>query len=428
MVKINPILTSSTKVGIWGFGVVGKSIMHFLAQKSCKLSVLEQRALEKDEITLLKNNHVQIVDYAYIQQFLEFNDYIIASPGVDITPYTEFQDKFITELDLFYQYIPKNTFIIAITGSAGKTSTVTLLTGLLNALGKKAIAIGNIGTAMFDTISTIEKYDYIVMELSSFQLENIKAFSPKIAAITNFIPNHLDRHKTIENYLDAKGRLLKHQTEECHAFIPMEYMEPFWSFIEKQKTTWIGNDSFQDITKELSDISVAQNWRMVLSIIDHLKLPTEDIIKYAHSIKLPEHRVEFVRNYKGVRFYNDSKSTLLESTQEALKRFSDDSVILFLGGLSKGVDRKPLINSLSCNIKKVICFGKEAHILSAWCLESGITTTSHKTLESAFTSCIQSMKNNDVVLFSPSGSSFDLFKNYQERGAYFKKLVQNLKN
>ncbi|NBQ17415.1 UDP-N-acetylmuramoyl-L-alanine--D-glutamate ligase, partial [bacterium] len=322
-------------------------------------------------------------------QFLELNDFIVASPGIDLEPYKDYQDKWLTELDLFSAV--NTTPVIAITGSVGKTSVVTLLTGLLNAFGKRACAIGNIGTPMLDLLAEHQNntYDFFVMELSSFQLEHAQHFKPKIAIITNLIANHLDRHKTLENYLCAKSHILKNQTEDDFAIIPMEFTDAFWPFIGQQKVIWVGEGNFDDITKMLSDISCLQNWNLILTVLELLDLPVDKVPDYAHTISMPRHRVEFLGTHQGVKFYNDSKATVIESTKEALKRFKTEPVLLFLGGLSKGTDRKPLITWLPQNIKHVFCFGKEADQLAKWCTEAGIKNSLHKTLESAFESCVK---------------------------------------
>lgn len=425
----NLLPPAKSKIGIWGFGVVGKSVLSFLTnctEKEYQISLLEQRELTPLEQALIQGHNVHCIDQAFLPQFLELNDYIIASPGIDLEPYKDYQDKWLTELDLFSTV---NTVpVIAVTGSIGKTSIVTLLTGLLNAFGKRACAIGNIGTPMLDLLADSQNsYDYYVMELSSFQLEHAQYFKPNIAIITNLIANHLDRHKTLENYLLAKKQILKNQTEEDFAIIPMEFMDAFWPFIGQQKVIWVGENSFDDITKMLSDITCTQNWNLILTVLELLDLPIDKVPDYVHKIIMPRHRVEFLGTHDGVKFYNDSKATVIESTKEALKRFKTEPVLLFLGGLSKGTDRQPLITWLPENIKQVFCFGKEADQLAKWCTESGIKNSSHKTLESAFESCVKVMNSHDIVLLSPSGSSYDLFAHYEERGDVFTKLFKKLK-
>jgi UDP-N-acetylmuramoylalanine--D-glutamate ligase len=414
------------KVGIWGFGKTGQSALSFLSAQGAECLVLDNKELDPFQEELIKSHNAQFVGPEYLPQFIELSDTIIASQGVNITPYLEHTDKFMTEVDLFAKYV--KVPVIAITGSAGKTTTVTLLTQLLNMLGKKAIAAGNIGKPMLDVLAEQKKYDYIVLELSNFQLEHAKTFAPSIATILNIFPNHLDRHPDMQDYIEAKGKLLSYQTDDQIAFLPMEYIDQFWSLVGQQKVTWIGSDTHVNITKELSDITCHQNWQIILSILEHLNLPIETIPTYKKQLRIPEHRVEFVGTVNGADFYNDSKATIPAATLQAVSQFNDCPLILFLGGLSKGTDRSELIKQLPHNIKHVICFGAEAEQLHIWCQESVISSSVHNTLEDGFDMALKKLEPNDVVLFSPSGSSFDLFKNYEERGKKFKNLtLQNQK-
>jgi UDP-N-acetylmuramoylalanine--D-glutamate ligase len=412
------------KIGIWGFGKTGQSVLSFLSQFNAQCSVLESQAVDGFQQELLNAHNAQLVDKEFTQQFLEFNDYIIASPGVDISQYDEFQEKFITEVDLFGQQAKKP--VIAVTGSAGKTSVVTLLTQLINILGKKAIAVGNIGTPLLDSIALQDDYDFIVVELSSFQLEHAKEFAPYIASIVNIYPNHLDRHKTMHAYLEAKGKLLQHQTDQQVAILPMSFMDQFWSLTRNQKITWVGDDSYANITQKLSDITCKENLQIILSILEYLNFDIENIEKHYSQLSLPKHRVEFVRTVNDVSFYNDSKSTIIDSTLNAVRKFNDKTIVLLLGGLSKGADRLALIQQLPNTVKHIICFGQEANKLAAYCAQEVFNNSYCNTLEEAVEKSVKIADKNDIVLLSPSGSSFDLFKNYEERGNTFKDLVNKL--
>lgn len=227
-------LLLNKKIGIWGFGTVGKSVLSFLSQFECTLSVLDNEEPDTFQKALLEGHNATFVSKELLPQFLEMNDLIVPSPGINISKYIhpelspnnpDISDKFITELDLFYAFNTQPT--IAITGSVGKTTTVHLLTHILNKLGKKALACGNIGFPLLDTISEQKKYDYLVLELSSFQLEYIKRFRADHAGLINIYPNHLDRHCSMADYIAAKGALFIHQTEDDWAYLPLEYTDIF---------------------------------------------------------------------------------------------------------------------------------------------------------------------------------------------------------
>lgn len=414
------------KIGIWGFGSVGKSVLSFVSPFNCHISVLDSRALDPYETLLLQGHNASFVAEDFLPQFLEMNDFIIPSPGIDISKLmeTELHKKIITELDLFYAF--NTTPTIAITGSAGKTTTVHLLTHILNKLGKKTRAAGNIGLPMLDTIADKNKYDYSVLELSSFQLEHIQTFRPHYAAFLNIFPNHLDRHAGTAEYLAAKAKLFAFQNNDDWAFIPLEYADLLWEAVTHQKINWIGPDAYHDIIKELSDITCSNNLQIICALIETLNLPTENLKKQCSDYILPPDRIEFLGTHKGISFYNDSKATIPESTIAAVQKFNKP--LLFLGGLSKGVDRIHLLKEIQNNVKEVICFGVEAEELYKKCTLLSIPASNHPTLDAAFLHAVQCAESGDVLLLSPAGSSYDLFKNYHERGNFFKKLVHEFAN
>ena len=412
------------KVGIWGLGAVGKSVLSFISPLNCTISVLEARNLSPFEKSLLEGHDALSVDPQFLPEFLEMNDFIIPSPGVNITPAFElFKKKWIIELDLFAQHVKKP--VIAITGSVGKTTVTHLLTKLLNLSGKKAIAAGNIGTPMLDVLAIQDQYDIIVLELSSFQLQHAQQFHADLALVTNFYPNHLDHHADIQEYLEAKGNLFRGQKEDQMAFISMEWMDEFWPFIGKQNISWLAPDIYADITQELSDITCHQNLQLICSALDFFDIPLDIIEKNKKNLSPLEHRMEYLGICNDVHFYNDSKSTIPEATLNAVKQCTTKP-LLFLGGLSKGIDREPLVEDLKNKVKHIFCFGAEAENLGIFCKKRKINFSIYASLEDAFKDCLKQSKKDDIVLFSPAGSSFDLFKNYEERGKTFKKLFISL--
>jgi UDP-N-acetylmuramoylalanine--D-glutamate ligase len=329
----------------------------------------------------------------------------------------------VSELDIFAANITIKT--IAITGSVGKTSTVTLLTELLNRCGIRSIAGGNIGTPMLDLIAKQQNYDVIVLELSSFQLEQSHSFTPSIAAITNLFPNHLDRHGDLAEYAQAKGKLILHQQENDWAIIPFEFLEAFIPYTAHQKVLWLAQDSYLEIiSPELLNITFAQNWQLIFALLEQWGIELSTALNHCTSLTLPEHRFEKVGTINGISFYNDSKATIAESMLESVARLKTQPILLFLGGLDKGVNRAPSIAQLPKNIVHVFCFGKEAENIHILCTKYGLESSSHSTLEAAWSVCSTIAQTGDTVLFSPAGASYDLFKNYEERGNAFKKLVQ----
>lgn len=412
------------KVGIWGLGKTGQSVLAFVGPYAEKVTVFESAELSEEQKALLHKYNAVAVPSDCLQQFLELNDIIIPSPGVDLRPHAEWAEKWVGELDIFSDHVAVKT--IAITGSAGKTSTVTLLTELLNRCGHRAIAAGNIGTPLLDVIKEQHAYDIIVLELSSFQLELSHRFAPSIAAVTNLFPNHLDRHGDVVSYAQAKGQLFMHQNENDWAIIPFEFLENFIPYTAHQKVLWLASDAYQEyLSPALTEITFADNWRLIFAILERLAIEAETAVKQCLDLHIPAHRFEKITTFQGVTYYNDSKATIAESLLQSANQLKHQPVILFLGGLSKGVDRTPAIQQLPKNITHILCFGKEAKAISASCAQAGFKSSDFPTLQEAWQACTQLVNPGDAVLFSPAGASYDLFKNYEERGDVFKKLVRS---
>lgn len=443
------------KVGIWGLGISGSATLRHLITYNCTLQVLNKTEPQGDNAQLLKKHAITCLldNQKNRTLFLASNDYIIPSPGIDLRPYKNFIDKIIPESDLFQTFWKKP--IIGITGSLGKTSITHLLSQVLT---NEKISIqtgGNIGTGMLDLID--KKADYALLELSSFQLESCKLFAPDIAIITNFHPNHLDRHGTIEAYLKAKKTIFLHQKNNQITLLPLACAPIFYKnqfpnkpihwFTEKKPTqqethyikasdTLYYFDTHKNIIKnkttlllphnQLPDFSYQQNWLIIVALLDILGLTPRKTINKNLKISLPNNRLEPVAIINDVTYFNDSKATIMQATLKAVKALKNKDIILLLGGTSKGVNREESIQQLFHDVKKIICFGKEADQLMQICSKINITATSHHTLESALQEAHEQALPGSVVLLSPGGASFDLFSSYEERGEHFKKLVKKL--
>lgn len=418
------MLLKDKRIGIWGLGVVGKSLKSFFDKQGVSYSVYDSKLTPEKSL----------------EQFLESSDVIVPSPGVDLSKYQNYKIKFLAEADLFYEFFYKPT--ISITGSLGKTTITFLISKLFEQNNFNSIAGGNIGNALCNLIEVQEKLDIAVLELSSFQTEHIKKFRSKISVLANIYPNHLDRHKTLEQYKSAKLNLFAHQRCSDIALLPLSMAADTKGFKQqvyffatsfedfdncknvyyiKNRTVcfWNGasNAAVASVNEECCKLTFLENWLIVFAV---LHLYGCKNFEFPKNLDLPKHRMEAFRK-DGVLFYNDSKSTVAEATLKAVEKCNKP--ILFLGGLSKGADRSLAIASLKGNVKTVICFGNEAESLHRLCCDNGIDSKAFSTLEEAVRYCLRVVKSGDEVLFSPGGSSFDLFKNYVERGQRFKELV-----
>ncbi|MCK4651245.1 UDP-N-acetylmuramoyl-L-alanine--D-glutamate ligase [Candidatus Babeliales bacterium] len=469
------------KLGIWGFGVVGKSALKFfsLQFKNCDIGIWDQRRLSNQEINLIKSFNASFFNHINIDLKTFFNryDHILVSPGIDIKKiigkhysscYTE---KFFCELDIFSDYFEKKT--VSITGSLGKTTIITLLHSLSKGIGLKSVIGGNIGTGMLNLIHDQLKTEIAFLELSSFQLEDSKKFSPHIAVCNNFYPNHLDRHISLQDYFFAKFKIFKYQTKVDFALLNADFLFMEQGFVGKindikskkcfvtfdfEKTLnqikklklksyaifFVKNNSlFVSIYPFISficifnfsflpEITFKENWAFILAILYLLNIDLQFFEKYFLKNKhryfirnyenVLEHRLEKFVSINGVEFYNDSKATIVEATYSALKILDkkERPIILILGGLNKGVDRKPFIKKLPLikNLKYVFCFGKKFKDFDLF--------PQYSSLKQLLIVIIKLSKSGDIVLFSPGGASFDLFDNYRHRGKVFKDLVLSL--
>jgi len=476
------------KIGILGFGVVGKSALNFLSysyegrddkKSNIKISVFDQRDLSVDEIAQI-NRHggVYFQDKNNISKFFEENDYIIVSPGVDLNPFQQYSHKFIFELDLFSSVFKNKT--IAITGTLGKTTVTNMIYKIVSSFWKdeslqnyKVGLGGNIGYGMLDLALKAGQLDLAVLELSSFQLELNKSFAPYIALWTNFFPNHLDRHKTLKEYFDAKWKIFANQTEEQFSLIPVWLLYSYLNLEEKLLSLkskiyfvsarplsedemvklsklnkdvffiennglflgrFVTNEGF--IRKKIADLSnlpnfsFLENWILIMAAfyllnhnLDFLKDSNwqSKLIEMKFNPSVDAYRLEHFAHYNDIDFYDDSKSTVTQATKAALEKLMGNNrpVILILGGLDKGVDRTKFFEELKLisknRLKAVFCLSKQ---------DSGfLDFKKFSSLQDLIKAIAEIAQPGDQVLFSPAGTSFDFFKNYKHRGDQFKEVV-----
>lgn len=435
-------------IGIWGFGITGKAAAKFFTKHGIAVRVYDQRELTAHEREFLRVLQIPYDPTISLEQFLIAHDYIIPSHGIDLRPWQAYKHKFLYELDIFMRC---NTIpCIGITGSIGKTSLTTLLKELLGTYYQRVEMGGNIGISLFDLL---EKHaDYYVIELSSFQLEHSTACAPELAIVSNIYPNHLDRHASLQAYIQAKCQIMCQQKDSQRALLPLsckKYIDAFFperlsrcsffSLTTPEESTadqpcyWMQDGSI--IKKELQGhrevfsldkISLRtypENLLILGAALDMLQLP--GVTLHIEAAPILEHRCEFIGNFKGIDFYNDSKATVMESVLAAVQLLSKKPILLLMGGLSKGVDRTRYMEFLR-KLKGVLFFGAEANTLYAAAQQAGVTAYPCSTLEHAFFQALQVAKSGDQILLSPGGSSYDLFAHYQERGNCFKRLFSQI--
>lgn len=437
-------------IGIWGFGTVGTSAAHYyINNRNICLGIFDAQPLTDEQKIWCSDRSLRVWSSEDLPSFLEYYDYILPSPGIDLGPYQTYQHKWISEFDIFCdQY--KNP-IVAITGSIGKTSITHLLSQLLNNAYGSIATGGNIGVGMLDLLS-LEQTTMAILELSSFQLDLVQSEAPDLAIITNIYPNHLDRHKTMQAYMSAKSRIYTYQNPQQKVLLPYslasELQKPashLYLFSETKPVSipsncsgmfFLDNNIIHVLTPEgqkelmsldaLPPITFAQNWLIIVSAAYLLEVDLQLLVSKAATFSLPPHRLECMGTKSGITFYNDSKATTNTSMLAAVNTVAQQKPVhLFMGGLSKGVNREPAIEQLHKNVLHVYCFGKEAAHLHALCKKHSIASSQHATLEDAFSHCMQQVQHGESVLLSPGGASYDLFVDYQDRGNKFKQLIKD---
>lgn len=446
------IIDSSKKIGIWGLGVVGTSALKYFVKNGYQVQAMDQKEPSPSQQELLKSLNVPFYLQNELSSFLQSNDFILPSCGIDLRPYPEYKHKFLSELDLFGTHctVP----VVAITGSVGKTTVTHLLSELLKAQGKKVFTGGNIGVGLLESINEANQADIVVLEASSFQLERCQSFAPDLAICTNIYANHLDRHGSMEEYLHAKLAIIARQKPGQRSLFPVNIYEQVVhqktgstpSFFSTKEISplddfhafyFLRNSkifmNYQTTTQEIFDIieipwvSYIENITLLASALHMLGCGVEHFTQILNQQELPEHRMEKVATIANIDFYNDSKATIPASTLAAIEKISSRPIVLFLGGISKGVDRAEFVSQLKNKVRMIYCFGKEAEQLKSFCDQHQIAACAFGNLEQAFNLLTHNMAANDQILFSPAGASYDLYTDYRERGNHFKKLVQDIK-
>jgi len=395
-------------------------------------------------VTLELGGHVE---KTYLAQ-----DLIIPSPGVpaDDPLLAKARSKGITiwsEIELAYRFLEGE--LIGITGSNGKTTTTTLVHHILKAAGTKAILAGNVGTPLIACVELMNSETVSVVELSSFQLELTDQFRPDIAVFLNLTPDHLDRHKTLESYAAAKARIFAKQTEldaavlnaddaPTVALAPKKKAQVFWFSRKKlvdQGACVRGTDVVivhhgkHEFAMKIAEIPLAgaHNLENVLAAATAARLAGVDAVTIGNAVKSfsgVEHRLEFVTEIGGVRYYNDSKATNVDATLKALDAFPG-RILVILGGKDKGSDYTVLQKPLREKAILALLIGAAADKIENQ-IAGSVAIERAGTLQHAVEVASQAAKRGDVVLLAPACASFDQFENYEHRGRVFKELVHKL--
>ena len=441
------------RVLVVGLARTGVATALFCAARGARVIATDTRNETEigEAVAKLKEAGVMLELGCHQEKTFLDQDLIIPSPGVpaDDAHLQAARSKGVTlwsEIELAYRFLKGR--LIGITGSNGKTTTTSLIEHILQTAGMQTILAGNIGTPLIACIDSMNDDTWTVAELSSFQLELIDSFRPNIGVFLNLTPDHLDRHHTLEAYGAAKARLFENQTGEDAAVLNADdaattqyapsLPRVYW-FSRKQRVAQgayvrgeeivFRQDGREEALLKLEDIPLAgaHNVENVLAAAAATRLAgasPSSIAKGVRSFAGVEHRLEFVSEIAGVRYYNDSKATNVDATLKALDAFPG-RILIILGGKDKGSDYTVLQKPLREKAILALLIGAAAEKIETQ-IAGSVAIERAETLDRAIEIASHAAQRGDVVLLAPACASFDQFQNYEHRGRVFKDLVRQL--
>ncbi|HQU92592.1 MAG TPA: UDP-N-acetylmuramoyl-L-alanine--D-glutamate ligase [Pyrinomonadaceae bacterium] len=452
------MIIEGRKTLVLGAGKSGISSARFVAERGAVVALHDRTPVEEwsEAARSLKESHkVGLIGGDIPSWLLDQIDLVVISPGVPTNTiparYVDRKDgEVIGEVELAYRFMKGR--IVGITGSNGKTTTTTLIGEILKNAGIVTQVGGNIGTPLLDLAMTSTDDTWTVAELSSFQLETIKDFRANVAICLNVTPNHLDRYESFTDYAAAKHRIFMNQTADDLAVLNAD--DEITASWEKGLKAHV---SMFSIRRELDEglflrgrelVSRSNGKEKVLTTRDEIFLrglhnvenvlaslaaglacgaSPESMRETIGNFKGVEHRIEFVSEIGGVKFYNDSKATSVDATLKALEALSesDGKVVLILGGRGKNAPYTPLIPLVERSVRALVLIGEDADNI-----ESQLRGTSDivraSSMEDAVRSSLEAAESGDAVLLAPACASFDMFRSFEHRGVVFKEAVSNL--
>ena len=444
------------RVLVVGTGVSGVAAIRLLAAKGAKPVVLEGN--EKADREQIRAKIPESITYDLIignlpEEVMDTLDLAVLSPGVptDLPFVIKLQDKKIPvwgEIEL--AYVCGKGRLAAITGTNGKTTTTALTGAIMREYYDSVFVVGNIGLPYTEYALEMKDSSVTVAEVSSFQLETIHSFRPEVSAILNITPDHLNRHHTMQCYIDTKARIAENQTKDQICVLNYEDSELkkladkipadiFWfsSARPLERGIWLdGEDIIYKDTEEIKICTIHdmqllgvhnyENVMAAVAITMHMGVPVECIRKAITEFKAVEHRIEFVREVHGVRYYNDSKGTNPDAAIKAVQAMVTPTVVIG-GGYDKQSSYEEWIDSFGDTVKCLVLLGATADKIEATARKAGFTNIIPvASLEEAVKVSAAQAQSGEAVLLSPACASWDMFKSYEQRGTLFKEYVNQL--
>ncbi len=424
------------KITILGFGKSGQALAELVLGLGGQVKISDKKTqanMPEDLNSWVAEKKIEFEYGGHSASFIRESDLILLSPGVSF--YTDVIKEALAkgipvlgEIEFAFQFCFKP--VIAVTGSNGKTTVVNLIHRVLTEAGYKSCLCGNVGTPLAQVVLKTEGVDFVVLEISSFQLESLLdphnrsspliGFKPHVAVLLNFSQNHLDRHKDLEEYFEAKKKIFLNQEARDFAVLNEEddHLRGLDSSL-KSKVVYFNADQSKRLTGRSNP-----NQAAVMAVAKVLGIREEICRKVFRDFKGVEHRLEWVREVNGVYFINDSKSTTTEATRWALNSI-DRPLIMICGGRDKNMDFSVLSELIKLKVKKMITIG-EAKKKIKLTFDEFVDVIECDLLETAVDKAQSFASPGDCILLSPMCASYDMFLNFEERGKIFKQIVNRL--
>lgn len=446
------------KVLVVGAAVTGVPVVKQLSHMGADIVLNDFKKVEelKEVISEIEELPIRLVAGGHPSMLSEDCDFVVVSPGIPpdiplIQNAKALGKEVISEIELAFRLT--KTPIAAITGTNGKTTTTSLLGEILRASGRKTFVAGNIGNTMILDVDKAKPSDIFALEVSSFQLESTVHFKPSISAILNITPDHLNRHKTIENYIDAKCKVFINQNDKDFTILNLDDPEtsklisrpkskvllfsrkqevPRGAFLENDYIVIrVGNNKETIIHKDEIYIPGNHNLENALAAVLMAYcagVSASVIADTLKSFKGVEHRIEYVEEIEGVIYYNDSKGTNTDASIKAVEAMKRPTLII-AGGYDKGSEYDDFIEAFGNVVKHLVLIGSTADKLEETAHKHGFMNTHRaKDLKEAVMKCHSLSNPGDCVLLSPACASWGMFSNYEERGRLFKEYVREIQS
>lgn len=435
------------KVLVYGLGVSGISTVKSLAEMDYQVYTYDKNKIEIEQLkgynySPISDSKIMDIDY----------DFVVKSPGIkpsdDLLVRLAEKFEIISDIELSYRLFPDKKFL-AITGTNGKTSTTSMISHILNENGIRAISVGNIGEGILWQMKNNDAV--FVEELSSFQLKDTSTYHPHIGAILNISPDHIDWHGSYEDYINSKFNIAKNQDKTDYLIINHEdeilsknkdkFKANIYEFSSKREVTkglYLENDKiiFSEADKKIEILDVKDlkiignhNYENLMAAILEtylFGLDFEQIARASKTFVSIEHRLEFVDEVRGVKIYNDSKGTNVDSSIKAINSFTDP-IIIIAGGYDKKIDYSDYVKAFTKNGKEMIILGETKEMLIDLCQEYSVKYKVVDDMDQAVRYAVSIAQSPDIILLSPASASWDMYDSYQTRGRDFKEKIDKYK-